>query len=184
VIKISRLETERLILRQFSFDDAPMIQKLVGAREIADTTLEIPHPYEDGMAEEWLNLQKENFVKGVEVSCAITLKENGNLAGGINLRINKRFNRAEMGYWIAVPYWNKGYCTEAARKMLEYGFKELKLNRIFAHHMVRNASSGRVMEKIGMKYEGTLRQHVIRWDKYEDLKIYSILSSEFDTFIE
>ena len=83
-----------------------------------------------------------------------------------------------MGYWIGVPYWNKGYCSEAAKALIGYGFDELGLNRVFAEHMVRNPASGRVMEKAGMTYEGTLRQHVKKWDRYEDLKVYGILRTE------
>ena len=97
------------------------------------------------------------------------------------MALDQQHARAEMGYWIGKPYWNNGYCTEAAEAVLRYGFTELGLNRIYAHHFGRNPASGRVMEKIGMVYEGCLRQHVQRWGVFEDLKIYAILKSEYES---
>ena len=99
--------------------------------------------------------------------------------GAIGLTISPRNQRAEMGYWLGVPYWNKGYATEAARAVLRFGFQELGLNRIYASYFPRNPASGRVMEKAGMRYEGTLRQHFVRWSEPEDLVYYSILKSEW-----
>ena len=74
--------------------------------------------------------------------------------GAMGLTINKRFNRAQLGYWIAKEYWNQGYCTEVSKTILEYGFHELDLHRITASYIIRNPASGKVMEKIGMKKEG------------------------------
>jgi len=175
------LQTDRLILRPFSLDDAPTVQKLAGDKDIASTTLNIPHPYEDGMAEQWISTHKERFVKGELSNFAITLRSGGGLIGAVGLVINLLHERAELGYWIGKPYWNKGYCTEAAREVLRYGFEQLKLNRIHASFFTKNQSSGRVMEKIGMKYEGCFRQHVIKWGVFEDLKEYSILRSEYNS---
>ena len=83
-----------------------------------------------------------------------------------------------MGYWMGVPYWNHGYCSEAARALVAHGFQQMGLHRIYAFHFVRNPASGRVMQKAGMTYEGTLRQHVKKWERYEDLTAYGILRSE------
>jgi RimJ/RimL family protein N-acetyltransferase len=86
---------------------------------------------------------------------------------------------AEMGYWIGKPFWNHGYCTEAAKRLVRFGFEALQLNRILARHLSRNPASGRVMEKIGMQYEGCLRQHIKKWGVFEDLKIYAILKETY-----
>jgi RimJ/RimL family protein N-acetyltransferase len=61
-----------------------------------------------------------------------------------------------------------------------YGFETLALHRIHAYHMTRNPASGRVMQKIGMRYEGCLRQHICKWGVFEDAAVYGILKSEFD----
>lgn len=173
------LKTERLFLRPFTLDDAPTVQKLAGDKDVAKTTLNIPHPYEDGMAEQWISTHEEKSEKGELLNFAITLHKNGGLIGAIGLVISKRHESAELGYWIGKPYWDKGYCTEAAQAVIRYGFEQLNLNRIHASHFARNSSSGRVMEKIGMTYEGCLRQQMKKWDKFEDLKVYSILRREF-----
>ena len=173
------LTTQRLILRPFTLADAPAVQHLAGEWAVADTTANIPHPYEDGVAETWISSHAEQFEQRTGVVFAVTLKETGELVGAISLfSIRAAFERAEMGYWIGVPYWNKGYCSEAAKALIGYGFNELGLNRVFAEHMTRNPGSGRVMQKAGMTYEGTLRQHVKKWDRYEDLKVYGILRTE------
>ena len=173
------LKTERLKLRPFTLDDASRVQELAGDKEIARTTLLIPHPYEDGDAEKWINTHEPMFRLGELVNYAIVRANTNELIGAISLNLSKDYDRAEMGYWIGKPYWDNGYCTEAAQALLKYGFETLKLNRIFAHHMTDNTASGRVMEKIGMSYEGCCRQHVKRWGEYQDIIIYSILKSEY-----
>jgi RimJ/RimL family protein N-acetyltransferase len=175
------LKTERLILRPFTLADAPEVQRLAGDRDIASTTLNIPHPYENGMAEAWIGTHQERFDKGELVNFAITHGEQGYLIGSIGLMIAKEFDRAEIGYWIGKPYWNQGYCTEAADAVIKYGFEILRLNRIYATHINRNPASGRVMQKIGMKHEGHLRQHAKKWGNYEDIETYGILRSEYRT---
>lgn len=131
------------------------------------------------MAERWIRTHQEAFDKGTAVVWAITLKADKSLIGAIEIRIDKAHHLAEMGYWIGRPYWNQGYCTEAAREVLRYAFEVLGLNRVQARHMTKNLASGRVMQKLGMKYEGTLRQSLFRWGKFEDAAIYAILREEY-----
>ncbi len=164
--------------------DAPRVQLLAGDKAIADTTLNIPHPYKDGIAEQWIGTHEEKFKKGELANFAVILKETNQLIGAIGLVINKRFNRAELGYWIARNYWNKGYATEAAKRILEYGFTERGLHKIHASHLKRNPSSGRIMEKIGMTKEGEFKEHVIKYGKYKDLIIYGITQEEWQDLIK
>lgn len=173
------LQTERLILRPFNLDDATAVQRLAGDRAIASTTTAIPHPYEDGVAERWILTHQQRFDSGESALFAITLRQDGALIGAIGLEINVESLRAEVGYWIGKPYWNQGYCTEAARAVIGYRFSKLDLNKIHAIHFARNPASGRVMQKIGMRREGTLRQHVRKWGAFEDVEYYAILRSEF-----
>ena len=175
------LETKRLLLRPFTLTDAPEVQRLAGDRDIAATTLNIPHPYEDGMAEEWIGTHQERFDKEERAIFAITHGKQGYLIGSIGLTIAKEFDSAEIGYWIGKPYWNQGYCTEAAHAALKYGFEVLELNRIHASHITRNPASGRVMQHIGMKHEGRRRQHTKKWGNYDDMEMYAILRSEYNT---
>lgn len=101
------------------------------------------------------------------------------MCGAIGITINSNYNNAELGYWLGVPYWRQDYATEAASRAIAYGFESLNLHRIYASHLTRNPASGRVLQKIGMTYEGCLRQHIKHWGVYEDLAMYGILASEW-----
>ena len=173
------LATERLLLRPFQATDAAEVQRLAGDMAIADTTLEIPHPYTDGLAEAWIATQAEAYAAGTSATFAVTRKPDGALVGAIGLKDIEAGFKAELGYWTGRPYWGLGYCTEAARAVLHFAFTELSLQRVFAHYLCRNPASGRVMQKLGMKPEGVLRGHVLKWDKAEDIAFYGILSSEW-----
>jgi RimJ/RimL family protein N-acetyltransferase len=175
------IETERMLLRPFKLSDANDVQRLAGDRAVADTTLNIPHPYKDGMAEEWISTHQPKFEAGELLNFAILLRTSSELVGAIALRIVARFERAELGYWIGRPYWNNGYCTEAGRAVLQHGFCVLKLNRIHASHIKRNPASGRVMQKLGMVREGCAPQHAKRWDRFEDLELYGVLRHQWNT---
>lgn len=174
------LQTARLTLRPFILADAGEVQRLAGADEIASTTLNIPHPYEDGMAEQWIATHPEAFEEGRMVTFAMERRSDGALVGAIGLHdISEHHSRAEMGYWVGLPYWGQGYCTEAARAVLDYAFNTMHLNRVYATHLARNPASGRVMQKIGMHYEGRLRQHVRKGEQFEDRDQYGILRRDF-----
>jgi [ribosomal protein S5]-alanine N-acetyltransferase len=173
------IDTERLVLGRFEDAEAPELQRLAGAREIADTTLVIPHPYELTDAEQFIALQREGAAEGNELIFAIHRRGDARLVGSIALReIDPDHLQAELGYWIGVPYWGQGYATEAARAVVNLGFEQLGLNRIYAHHMARNPASGRVLERIGMRCEGLLRQRVRKWGRFEDVVIYSRLRDD------
>ena len=176
------LETERLVLRPYVLADAPAVQQMCDDRAIADTTLAIPHPYPDGAAEQWISTHGENFRQGTEVTLAITLKPDGQVVGSMALSVNKNHRRGELGYMVAKEHWNRGYCAEAARAMIDYGFGVLGLNRIQAMHFPRNAASGRVMQKLGMTKEGLLRQYVCNRESFEDVVLYSAVRPEYETF--
>jgi ribosomal-protein-alanine N-acetyltransferase len=172
------LHTERLVLRPFRAEDASVVQQLAGAREVADTTLSIPHPYDDSMAEQWIATHQASWERGEQLHYAITLGGKG-LIGAIGLTIVPAHGRAELGYWIGVPYWNRGYASEAARAIVAFGFDSLGLHRICATHFVRNPASGRVMLNAGMKQEGIHREHFMKWNRYEDVAVFGVLRAEF-----
>ena len=170
------LETQRLLLRPLTLHDAPALSRLAGRREIADTTISIPHPYAEEQARQWIAETADLFPKGKSAVFAMQLKREGQLAGTIGLRdIDAEHSQAELGFWVAVECWGQGYATEAARAVVGFGFEQLGLNRIYAHHMVRNPASGRVLARIGMKQEGLLRQRVRKWEVFEDVVLMALL---------
>ena len=177
--RIPTLETERLVLRPFSLDDAPAVQRLAGDRAIAATTLAIPHPYVDGMAQDWISKHQTYFDQGKGITFAISRKRDGSLLGAMSLMRLEAGHQAELGYWIGRLYWDQGYCTEAGEAVLLYAFAELGLVRVHCHHFARNPASGRVMRKLGMQHEGTRRRHVKKWGKFEDVELYGILQEDW-----
>lgn len=170
------ISTARLVLRPFRIGDAPQVQKLASAREVYATTENVPHPYEDGMAEAWIASLAVKFESREQLALAITLADGGTLVGSISLRVTPQDRRAALGYWIGVPYWGRGYATEAATAMIRYGFSDLDLHKITAHHMRGNPASGRVMAKAGMQREGELVDEVLKDGVFHTLIVYGIVN--------
>ena len=173
------LTTERLILRPFGSEDAAEVARLAGDRRIADTTLNIPHPYDESMAIAWIGTHAERAERDEALSLAVTERTTGAIVGAAGLAINRAHRRGELGYWVGVEQWGRGYATEASRAVMEYAFGPLDLTRVVAHCLTRNGSSRRVMEKLGMQCEARLRQHMFKWDDAEDIWIYGILREEW-----
>ncbi|PWW28758.1 GNAT family N-acetyltransferase [Chryseobacterium sp. AG844] len=171
--KFPVLQTERLILSQLEEKDIPFIVELLQHRIFSDLTSNIPYPYVENDARSWVEMSKEAFENNTGYTFAIRNKE-GQIIGAIGLH-DRDDDKAELGYWIGIPYWNKGYVTEAAKGIIDFGFDELKLNKIFATHFLHNPASGRIMEKIGMKKEAVLIKEVKKDGEYFDLVRYCIL---------
>jgi RimJ/RimL family protein N-acetyltransferase len=170
---VTVLETERLQLRPFEPSDAPALGEICSAREIAARTLTIPHPYKLEHAEQYIASIAN------ETEFAITLRADGTLVGSIALEVETDQHRAELGYIVGVPYWGRGYATEAGRAMLAHGFGGLGLNRVYAFCFTRNPASRRVLEKLGLSHEGTRRRHTLKWGEYLDSEAFAILASEW-----
>jgi [ribosomal protein S5]-alanine N-acetyltransferase len=173
-----QLVTARLLLRPFRLTDAEDVCRLAGDREVASTTLSIPHPYDLNMAETWIAAVGEGSTRSRELVFALQRTDDQALVGAIGLVLQSDHARAELGYWIGKPYWGQGYATEAGRAVVRYGFGTLGLNRISGHHFVRNPASGRVMAKLGMVHEGRLRQYVCKGGVYEDVDVYAVLRQD------
>lgn len=173
------LRTERLLLRPFLASDADEIVRLAGAREIAATTVRIPHPYSKADAEAFIASCARRAEEDLAAVFAIDLRDQFQLLGAVGLELELPHRRAELGYWIGVPYWGNGYATEAARAVVRYGFDGLNLNRIHAAHFSHNPASAQVLRKIGMLPEGRLRNHVLKWEQFHDLELYGMLRADF-----
>jgi ribosomal-protein-alanine N-acetyltransferase len=174
-----RLETPRLVLRELADADVPRIVALASDEAVARNTLNMPHPYRPDYAQNWLKISREAHAVGAGVTFAIELRATGEFIGGIGLKIEPRFDRAEVGYWRGVPYWNQGLMTEALAAVLRYGFDDLLLNKILANHTTQNPGSGAVMLKNGMVKEGELVEHVKRDGEYHTLAQYRLTRREY-----
>ena|SRR5271165_4095050 len=174
------LQTGRLTLRAYTRTDIPALIPLIGAREVAATTLRIPHPYTRDDARDFIAITQDEHSGGTGLHLAIVLRESETLCGGVGLRIESDHRRAELGYWIGVPHWGNGYATEAAGAVVNYGFSMLGLRRIFASHFANNSASARVLRKIGMRREGCQRAHVLKWGQFIDLELYGMVVSDIE----
>ncbi len=173
------LETERLVLRPFEIKDAKAVQLLASDYDIYKTTLHIPHPYEEGMAEAWIGRQPEDATERHLLHWAIVDKKEAAILGCVSIGMSPKRRIGEIGYWLGKPYWNKGFGTEAGKKVMAYGFEALDLNRIYGRHFAENPASGKIMEKCGMKFEGLLRADQIKEGKFVDICYWGVLKSEW-----
>ncbi len=142
------LETERLILRAPKLEDAKTIAKLANDRRIAENTARIPHPYGLADAKQFITWAAEN---DEEVVFAVTL--DGTVIGACGVGTIDGVT-PEVGYWLGVRYWGKGYATEALRAVIDFAFEEFDYEALHAAARVTNPASRRVLEKCGFQWTG------------------------------
>lgn len=177
-VKFPVLKTERLTLRQFRASDKERLTIIANSREIAEGTF-IPFPYSDEFAEDFIESQFRDYKRGSLLNFAVVLKETELLVGSIGLSIDNKLNEAEIGFWIAVDYWGNGYCTEAAKSVIEYGFTECKLDKITAFHFINNIASGKVLNNAGMQRLGVVKNEYWHMGELKDTVHYQILRSGY-----
>ena len=153
------LETERLILRAPRFEDAEAIATLVNDRRIAENTLRIPHPYALADAQAFLTAANTGDGEIAFLICTQGTTALGTTALGATVLgccgIAKLDGRTpEIGYWLGVPFWGKGYATEAARAVIDHAFGELGYDTLLAGARVSNPASRRVLQKCGFQWTG------------------------------
>ena len=181
------LRTERLVLRAFTLEDAPELHRLARARKVARMMLRHPHPYEKETAEQWIWGLRPMFDAGIGTTFAMVLREGGALVGTVSLYTRAPDGTAVLGeegtgllgFWLGVPYWNKGHATEAVAEVVRYGFEGRGLQRIRANHFGSNAASGRVLRKVGMSHVGTRPNYYEKWDNTEDREEYVLLAQDW-----
>lgn len=174
------IKTERLILDYFRVEDAPQVARLAGDIRVSKMTASLPHPYEVHMAEEWISSHQRQRNENSNFTFAIRKKDNQELIGAISIGFNEAHSRGYIGYWSGVDFWGQGFGTEALKAIINYGFSKHGVNKIWAEYKSYNKSSGRVMEKAGMLFEGFMRKHFKDNDgSYVDIAVRSILREEF-----
>lgn len=175
------LEANRIELSRLKASDIEAIVSYAQNEKIAANTLNLPHPYKEKDAIWWINSANQGFINQTQYTFAIRLKNTKEFIGGLGLRIDKAYNRGELGYWVAEEFWNKGYATESLKVLLNYGFNELELNKIYAVHLIENPSSGKVMSKNGMIQEGILKDHFKKDNEYKTVIQYRLTRAEYMT---
>lgn len=171
------LHSTRLLLRPLQDSDAADIARIAGTREVADTTVSVPHPLSLAAAREWI--ATDLGVPGPHQRVyAVTETSTGKVLGLVALKhIEIEHGQAELSFWIDPAQWGNGYAREAAQRLVTYAFGPAGLRRLIAYHMVRNPASGKVLASLGFLQEGLLRQRIIKWGVVEDVCACALLAS-------
>jgi [ribosomal protein S5]-alanine N-acetyltransferase len=146
------LETERLLLRLPEQRDTPVIALLIGEFDVSKNLANVPHPYAEQDAIDWVSRLGERSAKGEAFQFGVTRKEDGAYMGGCGLHLAD--GEFELGYWYGKPYWRQGYATEAARRVLDFAFTELDAPGVWAGWFHDNPRSGHVLSKLGFRAKG------------------------------
>ena len=178
MISAHRLREVRL--RPLCTLDAEAFATLAGDRAIADTMISIPHPLSVERARNWI--QERSRTDACCCAFAICDSTSDRLQGYVGIAdISSEHRLGELSFWIGRPYWGRGLAEKAGRAALTHAFDTLELNRLQAFCMVRNAASGRVLEKLGFRREGLLAQRVLKWSIFEDVTAYGLLRHDWNT---
>jgi len=158
-------------IRDWQKGDALSIAKYANNKKIWKNLRDgFPHPYHFMDAENFLSL-----VFSQEPRTYFAIASNKEAIGSIGLGIGKDVHRfsAELGFWLAEPFWNMGIMTKAIVRFTEFAFERFKLNRIYAEPYVTNPASARVLEKAGYILEGTLKANVYKDGRVLDQFLYA-----------
>lgn len=175
------IETDRLILRRIELKDAQSVfDHWLSDERVTDNLIKGAHKTVSETVERVAVIvnQYDN-----EQFCywGIQLKSTGELIAAIDLfNIDSVSENCEVGYSLGYKWWNQGYGTEALKSVLEFGFRHMNIHKISAAHNLDNPASGKIMTKVGMQQEGTIR-HMIRNSKnqYKDCGLYGILQEDY-----
>ncbi|MDM5227329.1 GNAT family protein [Cytobacillus sp. NJ13] len=168
---VPSIETERLILRKVTLDDTEDMYLYASDEEVTKSVTWDTHSSLTDTIE-FIN----KFLPQYDAPWGIELKENGKFIGTVHfVWWQPEHDSAEIGYVLSKEYWGKGLITEAARAIISFGFDSMNLVRIQARCFLENKGSERVMEKLGMSFEGISRRVMYVKGEHKDLKVYSIL---------
>ncbi|TLS38197.1 GNAT family N-acetyltransferase [Pseudalkalibacillus caeni] len=179
--ELLELDTDRMLLREINKEDAVDIFAYASDYDVAKETMWKQHEtIEDSY--DYIEHVKKSFEERKSITWGIVHKEDHKLIGACGFGVlNESDHMGEIGYVLSKVYWGEGYAPEAVEAMIKYGFEEMGLNRIQARCSKTNPSSERVMQKVGMEYEGTLRQNKYVNGQYIDKKMYSILREDWNS---
>lgn len=175
------LETERLILRKFVFEDADAMYNNWASSDTVTKYLTWPSHENVEVTKYLLNDWIPRYNNCDFYNWAIELKETGEVIGNISVvQINEFIKEASLGYCMGKKWWGQSIMPEAGKAVINYLFQEIGFHRIEAHHDKNNPKSGRVMQKIGMTYEGVQRKKGINNQGIIDAVGYAILKEDCD----
>lgn len=173
------IKTHRLLLREFKKDDLAAVHSYASDAEVVRYMEWGPNSVDE--TREFISRVIENQDEKPRLKFELAILIENKLIGACNLTITNATNRqAFIGYCFNKTYWGKGYATEVAKELLNFGFNQLKLHRIYASCDVGNIASKKVLQKIGMTKEGHLRENKIIRGEWRDSFLFSILEQEYN----
>lgn len=174
------VETERLILRRFTAEDAEAMFRNWMSNDNVTKFLRWQTHSDISITHEYIKFLLDNYDRPDFYEWAIELKSIGEPIGSISsVYLNDNVGAVEIGYCIGEAWWRQGYTTEALAAVMKFFFKEVGANRVFSEHDVNNPNSGKVMQKCGLKYEGTLRQADRNNMGLCDTAVYGLVAEEY-----
>lgn len=175
------LQTPRLILRELTFFDGPAILEFANDDSINRYLSFGSISSESGTIEYVTTaLSAANAHPRLSYKLAMTIRPNEELSGSCWLDIEDPDSQnASIGYFVDKRHWGNGYATEMIKALIQFGFDNLELHRICANCDSENHATRRVLEKVGMREEGLLRQHCLRSYGWADVCMYGVLRSEW-----
>jgi RimJ/RimL family protein N-acetyltransferase len=172
------LTTDRLVLREWTMEDFGDVQAYATDPEVVRYMSFGPNSEAETTGFLETVIAGAGTTPRSDFTLAVTAREIGQVFGGIGLAL-KNARSAELGYAFRRDAWGRGYATEAARAVVDFGFRELGLHRIYALCFPPNKASAHVMLKLGMRYEGTLRESIFARGIFWDAQSYSVLAPEW-----
>ncbi len=171
------VQTGPYLFRRWRWEDIDWLVQHANTRQIADMLRDsFPHPYLRPDAEQWVS------------SCALShvvhdyaLLHRGELIGAMGARPGKaeRAGTAEIGYWLAVPYWGQGHATAALSRYIDHLFRQRGVRRLWAATLDKNAASTRVLTKCGFSLEGRARGHLMKGEVVHDELLFGLMREEW-----
>jgi ribosomal-protein-alanine N-acetyltransferase len=167
--------TDSLSLSEYTLNDAPELTHYLNEKGIYDSTINIPFPYNARHANDWIRHTLAERSHG-KMPHNFAIRYHDELIGGIGI-IFKEFghfgHQAEIGYWVALPYWNRGFATLAIGTFSRWVFESFSLRKLTAAIFAENISSEKALIRNGYELEGLVREHVCKEGRYIDCKLYA-----------
>ena len=174
------LTTERLIMRTPTLDDVPAITAFANDPGASWGGYGIPHPCGDEDSEAWVRKGGKKLDAEEGYAFLLCRKEDGQVMGDVQLNRDSTHQIGDIGYIVGKAYRGHNYAFEAATELLRFAFEDIKLRRVYATCWARNEQSAHILEKLGFIREGVLREHALKWGKYEDDVYYGLLRREWE----
>ena len=173
------LRTPRLALTPIAPADAGRVEQIAAHPDVVSMTISVPQPMTVNLATDWIARQRQAIEAGTAVTYLARLGRDGPGLGVVALHHIDLVHRcAELSFWFGSEARGCGYASESAAALVQHGFDEIGLHRIEAYHMVWNIPSERLLERVGFRFEGILRERVIKGSVRHDVKLWARLRTD------